>query len=222
MRTSVLYRAAAVRDMCCMLLCITTILHAGDRQLWPIVMVEKWLAPQWAVTVNEELRFDHDGKDFYFSRFDAGMLYRGAAWCDLAISYKQIDKKNEEQWQVSHVPMLDAWFYRKSRLVQATWQMKGEYQMPVGAEAYVVNRHKITLAAGRQYTALHIQPFAATELFYNVQKEEIFNRRFFVGFYLQPFAVPLRLAPQYLLMQTRSCATWLTQHIMVMNIKIIL
>ncbi len=219
MRTDSCLCSVFLRGVCGALLLFVVAVFAADQQLWPIVMVEKGVARQWSVTVNDEMRFGDNGTDFYFNRFDTGILYRGASRFDLAAGYKQVYKKSAGHWLRSHVPMVDLWVYGRSRPVQATWQMKWEYQMPEGCDAYLINRHKLTLASGRKFTARQIQPFVAAELFYDFQKRDISTRRLSIGFFLQPLNLQLRLAPQYLLNQMRNGSGWQTFHVLLIYFK---
>jgi hypothetical protein len=190
---------------CALLVTAAVLLHTacqasarGDDEYWAKASLLIPIDEQWTFNFEEKLTFGDDGGRLDDHQADYCFNYAGLAdWLILGFGYKQLFEKAGDDWEVENRPLLNVTVKTKRSGWAFASRSRFEYRIPEEGDEAWRYRNKVAVMPPWTFTPLRIQPYAADEIFIDLDEGDFNQQRLYCGFFI-PLHENIRLELFYL------------------------
>src|SRR5574341_44157 len=151
----------------------------NDFQFWNTEAIEGKINDQWKAYVEAELRFGDDASEFYYQHTHLEILYKALEWLEIGAAYRQaweLDDPATDLWFTEYRPMVNVTLKHKWNDWEFSDRNRFEFRNFDVKDDKFRYRNKLKAKSPWKWTALHINPFVADELFFEEDSDNGFNR----------------------------------------------
>lgn len=192
----------------------------GDFQYWNTETLSKKINDQWKISLENEFRWGNNAGNPYYNHSDLGVNYSGAAkWLNLGLSYRHVREEKSGGWKIENRPHINVAIAWKLLGMSFNDRSRFEYRMQENADDYWRYRNKASVKLPLKLTKFEIQPYLASEIFYDFDLNTLNRGRFYGGF---SFKVCKNLKGEiyYLLQKSESSDKWNDTNVLGTKLKL--
>ena len=191
----------------------------GDLQIWHTEQQEFKINDASRITLEEEFRWGDDASDFYYHHYDAGYLYSIHKNVDAGIAVRKIFEEKRREFKEETRPAL----HLILKVSAAGWKFEDrnriEHRFVESSKDYGRYRNKITIRPPVQWSRFKLQPFAADEIFIDLDKANLSRNRLSSGI-TATIAKNVKAEAYYLLQSTKSSGVWSDLNVLGLKLKV--
>lgn len=139
----------------------------GDLHNWTDLYVINKFNDQFAVRVEEELKFGDDMSDFYYYHTDVGLIFRANPHVDLTLNYRHSDEKKDRgaEWVEETRPHGNVIFRHQAGAFQLEQRNRFEFRIRDHRDDIWRYRGRILVAHPLHVGAFECTPYVSEEAF---------------------------------------------------------
>lgn len=190
----------------------------GDFQYWNEEKIEAQFAEKYKIKFEEELRFGDNGGTLYYNHADIGLDYLVNNNIIFGVNYRQILKKIKTHWRPAYRPYLNGTLKLDLCGFILRDRNRFEFTLDHNADTLWTYRNKISLDFPLKWTRFNIAPYAAEELFYNFEKNQLTRNRVYMGLKMD-FLKNLK-GEIYYMVQSSKGKKWVNYNVLGTSLKV--
>ena len=170
--------------MCCLIFFLgyTYAFDDEDFQYWNTESLTVKINDRWKATLEEDLRFGDDARQFAYHHTDIGLAYSGiTSWLDLGLNYRHVSERKNNGWKTESRPHFNATIKAKTMGLNISNRAKFEYRNREEADNLWRYANKITFILPAIVSQLNIRPYVANEIFIDFDAGELNQNRIYAG-----------------------------------------
>lgn len=172
---------ALVALMACLLAhpASATLGEDGDLQYWNTEAIEGKINDKWKAYMEAEFRWGDDASEFFYQHTHLEIGYAVNDWLSIAPAYRQVwelEDAEADLWAAEYRPMVNITLKHKWNDWEFSDRNRFEFRFFDVDDDRFRYRNKLTVKSPWKWTALHINPFVADELFFEEDSDNGFNR----------------------------------------------
>jgi hypothetical protein len=181
---------------------------AFEFEYWPKAIVRVPLGEQWQLSLEEWTTLLDNGTRFKDSQTDVWLYYFGLAdWLGLGAGYKRVYTKTDDDWRTEDRPQFDVAAKTRIYGFSVVDRSRLELRFQEGQELVPRYRNRLNIISPVTFTPLKIEPYAAAEVFFNLDEQGFNQNRIYGGVFI-PLRDKVRLELFYLWKLDKADGDW--------------
>lgn len=155
--------------------------------------VQFWFADKFSKSINEklnfaleqDLRYGSSGEDLYYVHTDFTLKYKLSSRFGLGFKYREVFEEKSSVWTNEHRPQVELTVKQPlGERITFSARVRLDYRMKESGNTFR-NRDLFSIKSNRSFTTLKLAPYAALEIFYDLEENELNRTRTYLGFELK-------------------------------------
>lgn len=154
-----------------------------DVQFWQTTGVSFDVNKDWAVVVEEQLKFDNEPKHFFYHHTDLGFIYKSFEnGIDLGFNYRQIFRRDDnEHWNRENRPHVNIIFKQQLGKLDVSNRSRFEYRDREDERDLWRYTHLLKVSMPFEFSKYKFRPYIADMVFLNLKGNTFGMNRIYTG-----------------------------------------